>query len=59
MRIQGYKTQLGATEMAPELHFSKNGKDKELEVRMIMANKDWEAMKLIEDNAFLWAAARY
>ncbi|CAH7670694.1 hypothetical protein PPACK8108_LOCUS5417 [Phakopsora pachyrhizi] len=38
-----------------EIQFAKDGKDKELEVKMLIADKDREAMKLKEDNAMLLA----
>ncbi|KAI8444954.1 hypothetical protein BY996DRAFT_6495189 [Phakopsora pachyrhizi] len=38
-----------------EIQFSKDGKDKGLEVKILIANKDCEAMKLKEDNAMLLA----
>ncbi|KAI8450123.1 hypothetical protein BY996DRAFT_8553280 [Phakopsora pachyrhizi] len=38
-----------------ELQFAKHVKDKELEARMLMADKDWKAMKMKEVNALLYA----
>ncbi|KAI8456466.1 hypothetical protein BY996DRAFT_6576854 [Phakopsora pachyrhizi] len=38
-----------------ELQFAKDWKDKELEVRMLMAKKYWETIKIKEDNALLCA----
>ncbi|KAI8459299.1 hypothetical protein BY996DRAFT_6410255 [Phakopsora pachyrhizi] len=38
-----------------ELQFAKDGKDKELEIRILMADKDCEAMKLKENNSLLFA----
>ncbi|CAH7688012.1 hypothetical protein PPACK8108_LOCUS22903 [Phakopsora pachyrhizi] len=38
-----------------KLQFTNDGKDKELEVRMLMADKDCEAMEIKENNALLCA----
>ncbi|KAI8451279.1 hypothetical protein BY996DRAFT_6416519 [Phakopsora pachyrhizi] len=41
-----------------EIKFAKDGKEKELKVMMLIADKDCEAMKWKEDNAMLLAVVR-
>ncbi|CAH7686057.1 hypothetical protein PPACK8108_LOCUS20659 [Phakopsora pachyrhizi] len=57
-KVEDKEQHMELTIREKEIQFAKDGKYKELEVRMLITDKDCEAMKLKEDNALLLAVVR-